>query len=161
MDEEDSCETQQGRDEQGDRSAFDDPCSPDNRKGKSSGLRHLKAALSNDSEDSCIPTSTQPPEFPKTPFGSPVSESQSKWTHLTEFELKGLKALVEKLEALPENKKGVPDGIKDPQALLEDMKVCASSCLVLMHFLSCVYIWMNHYKTQEHTLLFYPFPRLS
>uniref|UniRef100_A0A673W5V7 Lysine-specific demethylase 2B n=1 Tax=Salmo trutta TaxID=8032 RepID=A0A673W5V7_SALTR len=123
MDEEDSCETQQGRDEQGDRSAFDDPCSPDNRKGKSSGLRHLKAALSNDSEDSCIPTSTQPPEFPKTPFGSPVSESQSKWTHLTEFELKGLKALVEKLEALPENKKGVPDGIKDPQALLEDMKV--------------------------------------
>uniref|UniRef100_A0A8C8I472 Lysine-specific demethylase 2B n=1 Tax=Oncorhynchus tshawytscha TaxID=74940 RepID=A0A8C8I472_ONCTS len=123
MDEEDSCETQQGRDEQGDRSAFDDPCSPDNRKGKSSGLRHLKAALSNDSEDSCIPTSTQPPEFPKTPFGSPVSESLSKWTHLTEFELKGLKALVEKLEALPENKKGVPDGIKDPQALLEDMKV--------------------------------------
>uniref|UniRef100_A0A8C7DRH1 Lysine-specific demethylase 2B n=1 Tax=Oncorhynchus kisutch TaxID=8019 RepID=A0A8C7DRH1_ONCKI len=123
MDEEDSCETQQGRDEQGDRSAFDDPCSPDNRKGKSSGLRHLKAALSNDSEDSCIPTSTQPPEFSKIPFGSPVSESPSKWTHLTEFELKGLKALVEKLEALPENKKGVPDGIKDPQALLEDMKV--------------------------------------
>uniref|UniRef100_A0A8C7DUU8 Lysine-specific demethylase 2B n=1 Tax=Oncorhynchus kisutch TaxID=8019 RepID=A0A8C7DUU8_ONCKI len=115
--------TQQGRDEQGDRSAFDDPCSPDNRKGKSSGLRHLKAALSNDSEDSCIPTSTQPPEFSKIPFGSPVSESPSKWTHLTEFELKGLKALVEKLEALPENKKGVPDGIKDPQALLEDMKV--------------------------------------
>uniref|UniRef100_A0A8C7SAP3 Lysine-specific demethylase 2B n=1 Tax=Oncorhynchus mykiss TaxID=8022 RepID=A0A8C7SAP3_ONCMY len=123
MDEEDSCETQQGRDEQGDRSAFDDPCSPDNTKGKSSGLRHLKAALSNDSEDTCITTSTQPPEFPKTPFGSPVSESPSKWTHLTEFELKGLKALVEKLEALPENKKGVPDGIKDPQALLEDMKV--------------------------------------
>uniref|UniRef100_A0A8C7DLV9 Lysine-specific demethylase 2B n=1 Tax=Oncorhynchus kisutch TaxID=8019 RepID=A0A8C7DLV9_ONCKI len=66
---------------------------------------------------------------------SPSSDSRSqdmdeedscethKWTHLTEFELKGLKALVEKLEALPENKKGVPDGIKDPQALLEDMKV--------------------------------------
>ncbi|CAB1318393.1 unnamed protein product, partial [Coregonus sp. 'balchen'] len=123
MDEEDSCETQQGRGEQGDRSAFDDPCSPDNRKGNPSGPQHLKAALSNDSEDSCIPTSTQPPEFPKTPFASPVSESQSKWTHLTEFELKGLKALVEKLEALPENKKCVPDGIKDPQALLDDMKV--------------------------------------
>uniref|UniRef100_A0A8C7CUX4 Lysine-specific demethylase 2B n=1 Tax=Oncorhynchus kisutch TaxID=8019 RepID=A0A8C7CUX4_ONCKI len=51
------------------------------------------------------------------------SESQSKWTHLTEFELKGLKALVEKLEALPENKKCVPEGMEDPQALLDDMKV--------------------------------------
>uniref|UniRef100_A0A8D2N9H3 Lysine-specific demethylase 2B n=1 Tax=Zonotrichia albicollis TaxID=44394 RepID=A0A8D2N9H3_ZONAL len=51
--------------------------------------------------------------------GSPVS---TKWTHLTEFELKGLKALVEKLESLPENKKCVPEGIEDPQALLEDMK---------------------------------------
>uniref|UniRef100_A0A674C633 Lysine-specific demethylase 2B n=1 Tax=Salmo trutta TaxID=8032 RepID=A0A674C633_SALTR len=74
-------------------------------------------------DDSCIPTSIQPPEFPKTPSGSPGSESQSKWTHLTEFELKGLKALVEKLEALPENKKCVPDGMEDPQALLDDMKV--------------------------------------
>uniref|UniRef100_A0A8C7TIU9 Lysine-specific demethylase 2B n=1 Tax=Oncorhynchus mykiss TaxID=8022 RepID=A0A8C7TIU9_ONCMY len=74
-------------------------------------------------DDSCIPTSIQPPELPKTPSGSPGSESQSKWTHLTEFELKGLKALVEKLEALPENKKCVPDGMEDPQALLDDMKV--------------------------------------
>uniref|UniRef100_A0A8C7F254 Lysine-specific demethylase 2B n=1 Tax=Oncorhynchus kisutch TaxID=8019 RepID=A0A8C7F254_ONCKI len=74
-------------------------------------------------DDSCNPTSIQPPEFPKTPSGSPGSESQSKWTHLTEFELKGLKALVEKLEALPENKKCVPEGMEDPQALLDDMKV--------------------------------------
>ncbi|KAM9539566.1 lysine-specific demethylase 2B-like isoform 5-T5 [Salvelinus alpinus] len=119
MDEEDSCETQQEREERSDRSAFDDPCSPDNRKGKPSAPQPLKAAL----DDSCIPTSIQPPEFPKTPSGSPGSESQSKWTHLTEFELKGLKALVEKLEALPENKKCVPDGMEDPQALLDDMKV--------------------------------------
>uniref|UniRef100_A0A4W5N507 [histone H3]-dimethyl-L-lysine(36) demethylase n=1 Tax=Hucho hucho TaxID=62062 RepID=A0A4W5N507_9TELE len=119
MDEEDSCETQQGQDERSDRSAFDDPCSPDNRKGKHSAPQPLKAAL----DDSCIPTTIQPPEFPKTPSGSPGSESQSKWTHLTEFELKGLKALVEKLEALPENKKCVPDGMEDPQALLDDMKV--------------------------------------
>uniref|UniRef100_A0A8C7CRS1 Lysine-specific demethylase 2B n=1 Tax=Oncorhynchus kisutch TaxID=8019 RepID=A0A8C7CRS1_ONCKI len=119
MDEEDSCETQQERDERSDRSAFDDPCSPDNRKGKPSAPQPLKAAL----DDSCNPTSIQPPEFPKTPSGSPGSESQSKWTHLTEFELKGLKALVEKLEALPENKKCVPEGMEDPQALLDDMKV--------------------------------------
>lgn len=32
-----------------------------------------------------------------------------------EFELKGLKALVEKLESLPENKKCVPEGIEDPR----------------------------------------------
>lgn len=31
--------------------------------------------------------------------------------------------LVEKLEALPESRKCVPEGIENPQALLEDMKV--------------------------------------
>lgn len=31
--------------------------------------------------------------------------------------------LVEKLESLPESKKCVPEGIENPQALLEDMKV--------------------------------------
>ncbi|XP_031748498.1 lysine-specific demethylase 2B isoform X3 [Xenopus tropicalis] len=54
--------------------------------------------------------------------GSPATDMPCKWTHLTEFELKGLKALVEKLESLPENKKCVPEGIEDPQALLEDVK---------------------------------------
>ncbi|KAM3874488.1 lysine (K)-specific demethylase 2Bb [Diretmus argenteus] len=124
---EDSCETQV-RDEQGEKServAQDDPCSPDSGKGKTSDShspQHFKAALSIDSEDSCVPTSTSL-DFPKTPSDSPGSESHNKWTHLTEFELKGLKAVVEKLEALPENKKCVPEGIEDPQALLEDMKV--------------------------------------
>uniref|UniRef100_A0A8D2PIK9 Lysine-specific demethylase 2B n=1 Tax=Zosterops lateralis melanops TaxID=1220523 RepID=A0A8D2PIK9_ZOSLA len=66
--------------------------------------------------------STTPTDYPKTPTGSPATEVSTKWTHLTEFELKGLKALVEKLESLPENKKCVPEGIEDPQALLEDMK---------------------------------------
>ncbi|XP_041436304.1 lysine-specific demethylase 2B-like isoform X1 [Xenopus laevis] len=61
-------------------------------------------------------------DFPKTPTGSPANDMPCKWTHLTEFELKGLKALVEKLESLPENKKCVPKGIEDPQALLEEMK---------------------------------------
>lgn len=31
--------------------------------------------------------------------------------------------LVEKLESLPEGKKCVPEGIENPQALLEEMKV--------------------------------------
>lgn len=116
---EDSCETQV-RDDQGEkpeRAAQDGPCSPDNRRGP-----HLKAVLSVDSEDSCNPGSTSL-DFPQTPSDSPASESPSKWTHLTEFELSGLRTLVEKLESLPENKKCVPEGIEHPQALLEDMKV--------------------------------------
>ncbi|XP_049908967.1 lysine-specific demethylase 2B isoform X3 [Epinephelus moara] len=116
---EDSCETQvrDGQGEKLEKAAPDGPCSPDNRKGQ-----HLKAVLSIDSEDSCNPCSTSL-EFPQTPSDSPASESQNKWTHLTEFELSGLKTLVEKLESLPENKKCVPEGIENPQALLEDMKV--------------------------------------
>ncbi|GAA6217066.1 lysine-specific demethylase 2B-like isoform X2 [Lates japonicus] len=116
---EDSCETQV-REDQGEkleRVAQDGPCSPDNGRGQ-----HLKAILSVDSEDSCNPCSTAL-DFPKTPSDSPASESQNKWTHLTEFELNGLRTLVEKLESLPENKKCVPEGIENPQALLEDMKV--------------------------------------
>uniref|UniRef100_A0A672KAB9 [histone H3]-dimethyl-L-lysine(36) demethylase n=1 Tax=Sinocyclocheilus grahami TaxID=75366 RepID=A0A672KAB9_SINGR len=64
-----------------------------------------------------------PLECPKTPSGSPGMEHSGKWTHLTEFELSGLKALVEKLESLPETKRCVPEGIEDPQALLDDVKV--------------------------------------
>uniref|UniRef100_A0A7N6B208 Lysine-specific demethylase 2B n=1 Tax=Anabas testudineus TaxID=64144 RepID=A0A7N6B208_ANATE len=115
---EDSCETQV-REDQGEKServTQDGPCSPD---GKG---QQLKAVLSVDSEDSCNPSSTSL-DFPKTPSDSPASESQNKWTHLTEFELSGLRTLVEKLESLPENKKCVPEGIENPQGLLEDMKV--------------------------------------
>lgn len=91
------------------------------RKQKATVMRYLKRTLSNESDDSV--KSTTPTDYPKTPTGSPATEVSTKWTHLTEFELKGLKALVEKLESLPENKKCVPEGIEDPQALLEDMKV--------------------------------------
>lgn len=90
------------------------------KKQKSGATRYLKRTLSNESDESVKST---PAEYPKTPTGSPATEVSAKWTHLTEFELKGLKALVEKLESLPENKKCIPEGIEDPQALLEDMKV--------------------------------------
>ncbi|XP_075754735.1 lysine-specific demethylase 2B isoform X6 [Pelodiscus sinensis] len=90
------------------------------RKQKATVMRYLKRTLSNESDDSV--KSTTPTDYPKTPTGSPATEVSTKWTHLTEFELKGLKALVEKLESLPESKKCVPEGIEDPQALLEDMK---------------------------------------
>ena len=116
---EDSCETQAREDqgEKAERAALDGPCSPDHGRGQ-----HLKAVLSIDSEDSCNPGSTSL-DFAKTPSDSPASESQNKWTHLTEFELSGLRTLVEKLESLPENKKCVPEGIENPQALLDDIKV--------------------------------------
>ena len=92
------------------------------KKPKAPAMRFLKRTLSNESEDS-VKSTTMPTDYPKTPTGSPATEVSAKWTHLTEFELKGLKALVEKLESLPENKKCVPEGIEDPQALLEGVKV--------------------------------------
>lgn len=115
---EDSCETQVREEhaEKCERVTQDGPCSPD---GKG---QQLKAILSVDSEDSCNPSSASL-DFLKTPSDSPASESQHKWTHLTEFELSGLRTLVETLESLPENKKCVPEGIENPQGLLEDMKV--------------------------------------
>uniref|UniRef100_A0A2K5IKV3 Lysine-specific demethylase 2B n=1 Tax=Colobus angolensis palliatus TaxID=336983 RepID=A0A2K5IKV3_COLAP len=95
------------------------------KKPKAPALRFLKRTLSNESEES-VKSTTLPVDYPKTPTGSPATEVSTKWTHLTEFELKGLKALVEKLESLPENKKCVPEGIEDPQALLEGVKVVLS-----------------------------------
>ncbi|KAM4707319.1 lysine-specific demethylase 2B isoform 2-T2 [Discoglossus pictus] len=90
------------------------------RKQKTTLMQYLKRTLSNDSDESG--KSIAHSDFPKTPTGSPATELSARWTHLTEFELKGLKALVEKLESLPENKKCVPEGIEDANALLEDMK---------------------------------------
>lgn len=42
---------------------------------------------------------------------------------LTPFELEGLWNLLGKLEELPDQKKCVPDGILNPVALLDDMRV--------------------------------------
>ncbi|XP_028827492.1 lysine (K)-specific demethylase 2Bb isoform X2 [Denticeps clupeoides] len=101
---------------------------PDDKESKpncaTSSSRTFNAPQAGDPDASCKTARppTRPPEFTKTPPGSPVSEPTSAWTHLTEFELKGLKALVEKLESLPENKRCVPEGIEDSQALLDDMK---------------------------------------
>lgn len=48
---------------------------------------------------------------------------------LTTFEMEGLWNLLGKLEELPDHKKCVPDGIKDPSALLNDMRVGARHLL--------------------------------
>ncbi|KAJ8263261.1 hypothetical protein COCON_G00157180 [Conger conger] len=109
--EEDPCEgrVRPGRRE---RASPDVPCSPACNAATSTAPRPLR-------QTPAVPLL----DCPKTPSGSPVSEPSGKWAHLTEQELKGLKALVEKLESLPENKKSVPEGMDNPQALLEDMKV--------------------------------------
>jgi F-box/leucine-rich repeat protein 10/11 len=144
--EEESCEQQpqeeeeeeEDKEEEGDgadktpKPPTDDPTSPTStppedqdstgKKPKAPAIRFLKRTLSNESEES-VKSTSMPTDDPKTPTGSPATEVSTKWTHLTEFELKGLKALVEKLESLPENKKCVPEGIEDPQALLEGVKV--------------------------------------
>ncbi|KAG8456099.1 hypothetical protein GDO86_002048 [Hymenochirus boettgeri] len=90
------------------------------KKQKATMVRYLKRTLSNDSDESS--TSIFHNDFSKTPTASPNTEISAKWIHLTEFEHRGLKALVEKLQSLPENKKCVPEGIDDPAALLEDIK---------------------------------------
>ncbi|KAL4609612.1 lysine-specific demethylase 2B-like isoform X2 [Arapaima gigas] len=125
--EEDSCETQtlgdsgEKTDKNG-RHSPDGPCSsPPNGRGLKP--RPPKQAQTDDSDDSARATSAYTVDHLKTPTDSPIPEPPGKWTHLTEFELKGLKTLVEKLESLPDNRKCIPEGIEDPQALLEDMKV--------------------------------------
>ncbi|XP_064210171.1 lysine-specific demethylase 2B-like isoform X3 [Anguilla rostrata] len=115
--EEDPCEGRM-RPERRDRASPDVPCSPASTAATTTAPRPLRQAYAG-SPAPAVPLL----DFPKTPSGSPVPEPAGKWAHLTELELKGLKALVEKLESLPENKKNIPEGVENPQALLEDMKV--------------------------------------
>ncbi|XP_072514412.1 lysine (K)-specific demethylase 2Bb isoform X2 [Salminus brasiliensis] len=85
---------------------------------------HTHGPPLSDSEDSSKSVMTDPKAM-----GDPKATADSKpavahsWTHLTEFELSGLQALVEKLESLTEGKRCVPDGIEDPHALLQHIKV--------------------------------------
>ncbi|XP_054826546.1 lysine-specific demethylase 2A isoform X1 [Eublepharis macularius] len=51
------------------------------------------------------------------------SPHKGKKIHLTQFELEGLRCLVDKLESLPLHKKCVPTGIEDEDALIADVKL--------------------------------------
>lgn len=51
-----------------------------------------------------------------------------KNVHLTKWEIKGLKKLIEWLEDLAPTKRGVPKDIIDPEALLRDAKVSYFPC---------------------------------
>lgn len=59
---------------------------------------------------------TPPPSLP-TPPSPPTTPHCLTW-----FEMEGLHYLVKKLESLPPNKKCLPDGIHDPEALLNDIR---------------------------------------
>ncbi|XP_075032494.1 lysine-specific demethylase 2A isoform X2 [Mixophyes fleayi] len=61
---------------------------------------------------------TPPPSLPLPTPPSPPTTPQ----FLTWFEIEGLHCLVKKLESLPSNKKCLPDGIQDPDALILDIK---------------------------------------
>uniref|UniRef100_A0A8C5Q0D5 [histone H3]-dimethyl-L-lysine(36) demethylase n=1 Tax=Leptobrachium leishanense TaxID=445787 RepID=A0A8C5Q0D5_9ANUR len=58
---------------------------------------------------------------PSVPLPAPPSPPSAPF-YLTWFEIEGLSCLVRKLESLPVNKKCLPDGIHDAEALLVDIK---------------------------------------
>nr|XP_006136441.1 lysine-specific demethylase 2A-like isoform X2 [Pelodiscus sinensis] len=85
-------------------------------------LPGLKRTLSMDSSDSSRGSHNGQAWDPN---GS--SPCKYRKVHLTQFELEGLRCLVDKLESLPLHKKCVPTGIEDEDALIADVKVCRSS----------------------------------
>uniref|UniRef100_A0A670IW35 Lysine-specific demethylase 2B n=1 Tax=Podarcis muralis TaxID=64176 RepID=A0A670IW35_PODMU len=80
-------------------------------------LPDLKRTLSMDSESSRGSHNGQAWD---THSNSPHKGNK---VHLTQFELEGLRCLVDKLESLPLHKKCVPTGIEDEDALIADVKL--------------------------------------
>ncbi|CAM9489295.1 unnamed protein product [Bubo scandiacus] len=83
-----------------------------------SSLPGLKKTPSIDSSDSSRGSQNGQAWDPNG--GSP---RKSRKVHLTQFELEGLRCLVDKLESLPLHKKCVPTGIEDEDALIADVKL--------------------------------------
>uniref|UniRef100_A0A803XPY6 [histone H3]-dimethyl-L-lysine(36) demethylase n=1 Tax=Meleagris gallopavo TaxID=9103 RepID=A0A803XPY6_MELGA len=83
-----------------------------------SSLPALKKSPSVDSSDSS--RGSQNGQAWELHGGSP---RKSRRVHLTQFELEGLRCLVDKLESLPLHKKCVPTGIEDEDALIADVKL--------------------------------------
>uniref|UniRef100_A0A8U7M0J6 [histone H3]-dimethyl-L-lysine(36) demethylase n=1 Tax=Corvus moneduloides TaxID=1196302 RepID=A0A8U7M0J6_CORMO len=83
-----------------------------------SSLPGLKKTPSIDSSDSSRGSQNGQAWDPSG--GSP---RKSRKVHLTQFELEGLRCLVDKLESLPLHKKCVPTGIEDEDALIADVKL--------------------------------------
>ncbi|NXG71686.1 KDM2A demethylase, partial [Baryphthengus martii] len=83
-----------------------------------SNLPALKKTPSIDSSDSS--RGSQNGQACDPNGGSP---RKNRRVHLTQFELEGLRCLVDKLESLPLHKKCVPTGIEDEDALIADVKL--------------------------------------
>lgn len=70
---------------------------------------------------------------------------EHKNVHLTKWEIKGLKNLIEWLEDLAPAKRGVPKDIIDPEALLRDAKVSYFPChlekIILLDNLNTIYLF--------------------
>lgn len=84
-------------------------------------LPGLKKTPSTDSSDS-----SRAPQNGQAWDPLASSPHKSNKVHLTQFELEGLRCLMDKLESLPLHKKCVPTGIEDEDALIADVKVCSS-----------------------------------
>ncbi len=54
---------------------------------------------------------------------NPASQENIGHPHITQSEVRGLKAIVLYLHSLPVNKKGVPAYIKDPVSLVRDIRI--------------------------------------
>ncbi|KAG8125393.1 putative Lysine-specific demethylase 2A protein [Naja naja] len=80
-------------------------------------LPSLRRTLSMDSESSRGSQNGQPWDSHSN------CSLKDKKVHLTQFELEGLRCLVDKLESLPLHKKCVPTGIEDEDALIADVKL--------------------------------------
>ncbi|KAJ8346664.1 hypothetical protein SKAU_G00280650 [Synaphobranchus kaupii] len=91
------------------------------QEGLGDPVTHPLAQSNNTNPHTRPAPGSAPQEFPRT--ASPALDRLARWTHLTVFELKGLAVLVDKLESLPENKRNVPQGINQPNSLLQDMRV--------------------------------------
>lgn len=77
-------------------------------------------------------TETEKTEFKEEDKEEAVEVAAPKHV-LTTFELEGLCNLLGKLEELPAHKKCVPEGIRNPTALLDDMRVSAASFPCALH----------------------------
>lgn len=75
-------------------------------------MRFFKRILFNELEES-VKFTTVFIDYFKTFIGFFIIEVLVKWIYFIEFELKGLKVLVEKFEFFSENKKCVFEGIED------------------------------------------------
>ncbi|KFM67761.1 Lysine-specific demethylase 2B, partial [Stegodyphus mimosarum] len=62
-------------------------------------------------------------EFSSLPLENAQKNTSKEHIHITKLEYNGLKAILKWLIGLPPSKKGVPSYIRDPDGLLEDLKV--------------------------------------